>query len=449
MNALVYGLKRSGYAAAKLLILKGENVFVLDDKPDLVLEELDELVSLGCKQLSLSKAIELANILDLTVVSPSVSKDNLLIEVCNENGVEVMSELELGYRYLPKCNIVAITGTNGKTTTTEIIHHIQNLSNKKSHLLGNGGVALCGKVETIKPFEQVVLEVSSFQLEWTSTFHPKIAAILNITPDHLDRHKTMENYISEKAKIFSCQNSDDYVVLNADDLTVTNLQYKAKGRVLFFSCKYKVLGCYLEDGFVKFFDGKTVVEIVRINEILLVGAHNIQNVMCAAVCAYLCGFSVKEIADGVKTFMPLPHRCQPCGILGKVKFVNDSKATNIESALPQLTESAMPIVAIVGGSDKGENFERFFLQLSPNVSCIFIGSVKEKLIEAANCVGFTRWQTALNLDEATKLGYLILKEIGGTVTLSPCCASFDAYRNFEHRGEEFVRIVNELIEQNI
>lgn len=448
MNVLVYGLKLSGYAAARLLAGKGFFVYLLDDNLCLESEETKQLLDMGCKIID-NPSETFVLTLDMAVVSPSISKGNKVLQLCRKFNIEIISEMELGYRYLPSCNIIAVTGTNGKTTTTELIHHILRFNAMKSHLLGNGGVAVCGEVDDVKSSDNVVLEVSSFQLENIDIFKPHISAILNLTPDHLDRHGTMETYIAEKAKIFFNQQSNDFTVLNADDLNVSNLQYMIKSKVLFFSLRYKVIGCYLEKEKIMFFDGQNAIKIVDISQLPLVGQHNVQNVMCAVICVKLCGLSFDAIKQALGTFRPLPHRCQPCGELGNVRFINDSKATNIDSALPLLGFAKELTVAIVGGSDKGEDFTRLFSQLSPNVRCIFVGATANKLVQAATKCNYTYWQTALNMQQAVEEAYKMASISGGTITLSPCCASFDSYKNFEHRGQEFMRIVNELIDKNL
>ena len=430
-NVLVYGMGKSGFAAARLLLSKGCRVFLYDDGG--IDEKAEPLVGLGA--LPLDDLLEdLVRKLSFAVVSPGVPPDRLK----KLGGVKIISELELGWRDC-KGDVAAVTGTNGKTTVCGLIADIVAAGGRKVFLLGNVGTPVSAKAAETENGGVCVIEASSFQLERVDCFRPKVAALLNIAPDHIDRHGDMESYIKAKLRIFENQTEDDFAVLNADDPVVAAAADGVKARKVWFSAEKVTNGAYVSDGKV-FFRG---TEIMPAAESPLAGKHNLTDLLCAVCVCSLLGIAPEICRSAVRNFSPPPHRLAEAGFVGGVRFVDDSKATNVSAVLPVMglyPETAL----ILGGSGKGCRFDGLFRSVPGNVSmCVLTGETGDELAAAAARQGFTRFVFAEDFRSAVKIAYHAVAP-RGTVLLSPACASFDEFGGYAERGEEFVRIVGEI-----
>lgn len=438
-NVLVYGMGKSGVAAAEMLLREGNRVFLFDDN-GLDDEKTPVLIKKGALPL-VDLTDDLINKLSLAVVSPGVPPNGNIERL--SRAAEVISELELGRRRC-KGDIVAVTGTNGKTTTCRLIYEMLRESGKKTFLAGNIGVPLTQKAEEISAGDICVVEASSFQLHYSNTFKAKIAAITNISPDHLSWHGSYENYIKAKLKIFSNQTKDDFAVLNADDEIIAKNAHMTAARKVWFSCADSG-DAVVKEGFVCF-DGKKIIDV---DEIPLQGAHNTQNVLCAVSVCSLLGVSADDMRAAIKGFCPSPHRLQKIGCIGGVEFIDDSKATNTASVLPALGLYKNTAL-ILGGSDKGYEFDSLFAAMPDNIAyCVFTGETSEKLAAAARRQKFNRYVFADGFEAAVRTAYFAVKPLG-TVLLSPACASFDLFSNYVERGDKFAEIFERLkIEESI
>lgn len=415
----VFGLAKSGIAAAKKLVSLGANVTVSEIKPasDIdtqVLKELQELeidLELGGHS---SKAIEFAEML---VVSPGIHLDIPILFEAKKKGITIISEIELAYRILSK-PMIAVTGTNGKTTTTTLIGELLKAGGKKVAVAGNIGAPLVEVNDA--NLDYIVAEISSYQLETTVGFKPWISVILNISPDHLERHKSMEEYIGRKARIFMNQKSDDYVIFNMDDPEVTRIVKKAKAKLVGFT--------------------KSDQEIITLlpSEIKLPGRHNLENALAAAQAAYLCGVDKKTVADVLRIFSGVEHRIEFVSEIKGAEFYNDSKATNPDSTLVALeTFKGRGIILILGGRDKGVALDTLSQKVKEGVKAVvLIGEASQRFNNALAQVNFLNIYEAHSMEEAVKVAADLAKP-RDIVLLSPACASFDMFSNFEERGRVF------------
>lgn len=425
---LVYGLGKSGLAAKAFLSSCGAKVqtFVDGEKN---------------KKINFEK-------LSMAVLSPGISLDCELVCQLKRAGVPILAELELGYLNV-NGNYIAITGTNGKTTTVSLVYKI--LEGQNTFLAGNIGIPLISLAGKTDLKSIIVCEVSSYQLETCKQFRPKISAILNLAPDHLTRHKTYQNYCNSKTKIFQNQTENDYCVLNYDEEEVLALSEKCVAKKYYFS-KFDQLsnpnfkGAYLSGEEIYFKEDFYNVYIMNKSQIKLVGEKNLENVLAAITITSLCGLSGEKISSKVSSFLPLPNRLEIVLKRGKITCINDSKATNIASALSDINATGGNIAVLLGGSDKGEDFKRLFSPLKGAVKrAIIYGATTEKMVCAAKEAGFEEFSLAKNLKEATALGIKFCREFDGEINLllSPACASFDEFKNFEHRGNYFKKLVME------
>ena len=425
---LIYGLGRSGLSAKAFLSSCGAKVqtFVDGEKN---------------KKINFEK-------LSMAVVSPGVNLDSKLVCQLKRAGVPILAELELGYLNV-NGNYIAITGTNGKTTTVSLVYKI--LEGQNTFLAGNIGIPLTSLAGKTDSRSIIVCEVSSYQLETCKQFRPKISAILNLAPDHLARHKTCQNYFNCKAKIFQNQTENDYCVLNYDEEEVMALSEKCVAKKYYFS-KFNQLsnpnfkGAYLCGEEIYFKENFYNVYIMNKAQIKLVGEKNLENVLAAITIASLCGLSGEKISSKVSNFFPLPNRLEFVLKKGNITCINDSKATNIASALSDISATSGNIVVLLGGSDKGEDFKRLFSNLNESVKhAIIYGASSEKMVSSAGEVGFKNFSVAKNLKEAVSQGIKFCREFDGEINLllSPACASFDEFKNFEQRGNYFKKLVME------
>ena len=379
---------------------------------------------------------------DICLISPGVNPQNELIFQIKKRKIALFSELEYAAS-LMKNDIIAVTGTNGKTTTVSLINYIFSHLEDGCLFGGNIGIPAISLVDKIKGKEKVVLECSSFQLETCKKFAPHIAVILNITEDHMNRHKTMKAYIRCKYKITKNQKKSDYLILNADDNVLKNNPPKSRAQIFYFSIKQKVRGCYVKNKSIYFNNGETEVRLLPLSKIKLIGEHNLSNVLASVLAIYLETRNI-EILNCVSGFTGVPHRIEFVRRLNDVDFYNDSKATNIASVIVALKSFKSNINLILGGSDKGYEFDELFKTISDNVKNIaVIGETRNKIMAAANRQNFKNIFICDNLEEATKKLYKLSKK-GDIILLSPACASFDQFSNYEMRGNCFKKIVNSL-----
>lgn len=444
-KVLIIGMARSGMAVANILARQGVLVSIYDQKSrESLLEELKTLSGLNVDFYLGGDEPEISrNTFDLIVTSPGVPLSASPIAKAYEQGLPVWSELELAYT-MTESPIIAVTGTNGKTTTTALIGDVLEKSGNKVKVAGNIGIPLIKEVAAADRSTYLVVEVSSFQLETIHSFQPKVAVLLNITPDHLDRHKTMENYIAAKGKIFINQTNHDYAIINYDDQITRGFATKIKSKVIFFSTKHKLdQGVFLDNGIIcTNFNGKTE-KIIEWEKVRIKGAHNLENAMAAVGVALALGLDRNGLYQSLITFPGVPHRLEPVGEIGGVLYINDSKGTNPEATIKALEAYAdRDIVLIAGGMDKGSSFKELAQTLTKlKVKVVVFGETADFIKKAVLSVGLNNCFKVRNLEEAVELSKNIA-QTGGVVLLSPACASWDMYKNYEERGDHFRYLVN-------
>lgn len=444
---LVVGLGRSGIAACRALVAKKAELYVQDSKQeDAVDPQLISFLKDAGAVCYLGRLPETVGF-DMVVLSPGVSPELGFVREAKEAGAEITGELELAYR-LGKGQYVGITGTNGKTTTTTLVGQIFSASGRKSHTVGNIGVAVISASVDADDDTWLITETSSFQLETTRYFRPKVSAILNLTPDHLDRHHTMEAYGAAKARIFAAQGEDDFAVINYDDEGAKSLlSHGCRARVMPFSRKEELdFGAFVKDDKIVVTDIEAgePVEICRVDEIKILGTHNLENVLAAAAICFCAGIDAQVIGDTIRAFGGVEHRIEFCRELNGVRYYNDSKGTNVDAAVTALKALEKNIIIIAGGDGKGQDFEPFLAEFEGRVKhMILLGRDGRLIAEAADKAGFTDYSFAADMEECVNKAHS-LAEPGDSVLLSPACASWDMYKNFEVRGEHFKECVNGL-----
>lgn len=444
-RVLVAGLGRSGEAAVRALCGLGADVTAYDGNAEYELsDEFGRFLSENEIRCGFGGVPDVSGF-DMLVLSPGVPTDLPFIIEAEENGVEIIGELEAAYRY-GKGRYIAITGTNGKTTTTTLVGEIFKNAGRKTEVVGNIGVPVIAKAMEADDDTWLVCEVSSFQLETTDTFRPEVSAILNLTPDHIDRHKTMENYGLAKARIFMNQDKDNYLVINFDDKVCFSLAKNSDATIVPFSRKDPMLfGAYVHDDkiAVRGSEGE-ITELCGIDELIIPGTHNLENALAAAAISYFAGIEPDVIADTLRTFRGVEHRIESCGEIDGVKFVNDSKGTNPDAAIKAIEAIDGDIVIIAGGYDKGSQYEKFVDAFDGKVKhAVLLGATAVKIKDACERAGFTNTIILKDMDDCVSEAYRLAKK-GDTVLLSPACASWDMYPNFEERGRDFKQCVDSL-----
>jgi len=443
-RVLVVGIARSGVAVAKFLAGKGTRVVLTDQKTREQLAETLREIPADVEVIAGEYPDFTGGEYDFLVVSPGVPLSIPPIKRAVDLGIPVLSELELAYRF-SGAPIVAITGTNGKTTTTTLIGEIFKEAGKRVCVGGNIGLPLALEVERYGAGDVIVAEVSSFQLECIHKFKPKAAAILNFTPDHLDRHGTMDNYIAAKARIFENQDSGDFTILNYDDRGVRKMEAKTPGRVIFFSREHMLEeGIFVQDGHIIIrLDGK-LETVCPVKDIFIKGAHNVENALAAGAAAYVMGVPAAVIAKVLREFRGVAHRLEMVAEVDGVRYVNDSKGTNPDASIKALEAYEEPIILLAGGRNKGSDFTEFAGKVRDKVRCLVIfGECRDEIREAVGKMGFTGIYEAGTFEEAVATA---AREAGRgeIVLLSPACASWDMFKDFEERGERFKELVMSL-----
>ncbi|MGC8548277.1 MAG: UDP-N-acetylmuramoyl-L-alanine--D-glutamate ligase [Acidobacteriaceae bacterium] len=441
-KVLVVGLGKSGLAAALFLRRRGAHVTVSDIRSAQALgKEIPALIEQGIAVEAGGHGLLTFRRQDLIVVSPGVPLTTPELSQAQKFGIPIIGEVELAARFL-KGKVIAITGSNGKTTTTSLCGEILVKAGQPVHVGGNIGQPVIGLVEDTREDGWSVLEISSFQLETTETFHPNIAVILNITPDHLDRHGSFENYVAAKERIFASQSADDMLILNADDDVASRAAARARSQVFWFSRKRAIRqGAFVHEGVILFRASEQAAPepILKLEEIPLKGAHNVENVLAAVCAARLAGASPEAIRAAVAGFRAVEHRLEFVAEIDGVSYYNDSKATNVDAAMKAIESFPSGIHLILGGKDKDSDYRQLRPLLAGRVKAVYtIGSAAEKII--THLEGSVKLVSAGTLDTAVSLA-AEAAEKGDVVLLAPACSSFDQFDNYEHRGQTFKSIV--------
>jgi UDP-N-acetylmuramoylalanine--D-glutamate ligase len=451
-RVLVVGLGKSGVASALFLKAHGARVTVSDTKSgDELRNEIPVLLDHGITVETGGHGERTFRGQDLIVVSPGVPVDAPLLAQARSLGEPVIGEIELAAQFLPG-PIVAITGSNGKTTTTTLAGEILTAGGLPTLVGGNIGTPAISLAERAKPETVIVLEVSSFQLETIQTFRPKVAVVLNVTPDHLDRHRTFEAYVDAKARIFENQQSSDFAVLNEDDPTCVTMAGRTRAQVFWFSRQKEVRqGAWVREGNILFRDGRGPREVMLVPEIPLKGAHNLENVLAAVCAGALMGCAPEKIRQAVRDFKAVEHRLEFVATIRGVDYYNDSKATNVDATIKALESFPANIHLILGGKDKGSDYTVLNDLLRQRVKRVYtIGAAAEKIeSQIVSSSGTHAKSGSVQVVHAETLENALRKanavaEPGDVVLLAPACASFDQFKNYEQRGQVFKEIVRGL-----
>ncbi|CDZ74739.1 UDP-N-acetylmuramoylalanine-D-glutamate ligase [Peptoniphilus sp. ING2-D1G] len=432
-NILILGFGITGRSALKCLSNFNVNIYIYD-------ENIESLKKYSDYIFKIYKSSDLKSI-DFIVKSPGIKPDHPILTEAEKNKIVVKSDLEVFYEICKCKNLIAITGTNGKTTTSSLVENI--LKEKyKTYLVGNIGKSVFDVALEAKEEECVVIEASSFQLEYVNKFRPKISIITNITSDHLDWHKTVQNYKNAKYKIFANQSSEDFIIINEN----SELKYKSISPKKYFFSTEKVVdrGIFLKDNAIYFKDEDEIDKIIDISEIKIPGKHNIENIMCAINVAKVLNVPKNMIYKSVRNFMGVEHRIEFVRELRGVKYYNDSKGTNPDSTIMAIKAMDDNIILIAGGYDKGADFDNMLDMAKKKIkTMVLFGQTADKIQAVAKKYGIKMY-IVKNMEQAVELSYSIA-ETEDIVLLSPACASWDMYESYEKRGEHFKKLVNELI----
>ncbi|MCP8616604.1 UDP-N-acetylmuramoyl-L-alanine--D-glutamate ligase [Salirhabdus salicampi] len=438
-RVLVLGLAKSGEAAARILFEHGKNVIVNDIK------RLDEnpiakqLKQMGIEVITGSHPLHVLDNVEVVVKNPGIPYDNVIVSEAQKRNIPIVTEIELA-GLLAEGPIIGITGSNGKTTTTTLIHEMLQESGIKARLAGNIGMVASEVAQTTTKDEVLVMELSSFQLLGTEQFHPKVSVFLNLYEAHLDYHKTMDHYANAKAKIFANQTEGDYIVYNQDDSKVRTMVTNATAEKVPFSSKER-----MNRG--AFFDGNTLyydeTPIVNIDEVKMVGQHQYENMLAAIAASVVSGARLDAIRNVLRRFNGVSHRLQFVRSINNRKFYNDSKATNILATTKALSAFDAPVILLAGGLDRGNDFDPIIPSLQQVKAVVLFGQTAPKLAEAAKKAGIREIIYVNNVKQAVNEAYAISSE-HDVILLSPACASWDQYTSFEERGDMFMDEVHKL-----
>jgi len=444
-RVLVVGLARTGIASSLFCAGRGARVTATDSRTE---GEIGEAIA---KLKSAGVTLELGGHRektfleqDLIIPSPGVPAEEAHLQAARAKGITVWSEIELAYRFL-KGRLIGITGSNGKTTTTSLVEHLLKTAGMQTILAGNIGTPLIGCVDAMRDDTWTVAELSSFQLELIDTFRPNIGVFLNLTPDHLDRHHTIEAYGAAKARLFEKQTGEDAAVLNADDAATTPYA-PSLPRVYWFSRKQRVAqGAYVRAEEIVFRQDGAEEVLLKLEDIPLPGSHNVENVLAAAIAARLAGAPAAAIAKGVRSFAGVEHRLEFVSEIAGVRYYNDSKATNVDATLKALDAFPGRILIILGGKDKGSDYTVLQKPLREKaILALLIGAAAEKIENQIS--GSVALERAETLERAVETASHAAQR-GDVVLLAPACASFDQFKNYEQRGQVFKDLVRQLEKQ--
>ena len=446
-KVLVFGSGISGIAAAALLLEKEAEVVLYDGNAALdaqaIRQEIRNRADGEVEVILGELKHQVIDTLDLTVISPGVPTDLPVVEEMRKAGIPIWGEIELAY-VLGKGEVLAITGTNGKTTTTALLGAIMKQAKESAFVVGNIGNPYTSVVSETRKDSVIVAEMSSFQLETVHTFRPKVSAILNITPDHLNRHHTMEAYIEAKEQIAKNQTEEDFCVLNFEDPVTRSFGEQIRAQVLYFSSQRKLeKGIWLEDGEIIYCQEEPVKDC-HVDELKLLGMHNYENVMAAVAMAAAYGVPMEQIQKTIREFTAVEHRIEFVAEKNQVAYYNDSKGTNPDAAIKGIQAMNRPTLLIGGGYDKDSSYEEWIRSFDGKVKkLVLLGATRDKINETAQKLGFTDTVLVDTLEEAVEVCVQYAKP-GDAVLLSPACASWGMFKNYEERGDKFKELVNQL-----
>ena len=437
-KVLVLGLGISGLSTVKSLNKLGAKIVVSDSKKE---EELKDFFH-KTKDITVEKHLNTSDVplehIDLIIKSPGIEPNSPLIVEANRRNIEVITDIELAYRISPTDNIISITGTNGKTTTTTLVGEIFKNANYTTYVAGNIGVGILWDMVNAKEEDVFVIESSSFQLENTVSFKPKISLITNITPDHLNWHGGLTNYISAKKKTFKNQDKTDYTILNYDNKTLREIKDEVNSNIIWFSVNEKLdNGVFIDDGNIVIKNSATTIKVLPYEDLQILGKHNLENALGAVAVAFAFGLDIDIVAKTLREFPGVEHRMEYVTAIDGMKFYNDSKGTNPDSTIKAIEALNSPIILIAGGYDKGSDFNELILSFNGKVKeLILMGETREKIKEAAMEKGIENVHLVENMKEAVELAHKLGEE-NSNILLSPACASWGMYNNFEERGKDF------------
>ena len=440
-RVIICGMARSGIAAAKLLLNRGAVVTISDMKKEEAFgDALDELRVPGCVFALGEGPQGHLDGQDMMIISPGIAYAKDFVQEAVARGIEVIGELELGAR-MTQGAMCAITGTNGKTTTTTLVGELMRAWGKTTHVVGNIGYPITATAGISTPEDVTIAEVSSYQCETISQFHPHVGAVLNITEDHLARHGTMQVYIEMKRRIFARQTAEDYAVFNYDDPTCHEMAKGLAAKIAWFS-RRKIVPCgaYVQDGVIMLKLNGEAEAICRADEVYIPGPHNLENALAAVTIAGAMGVPCAVMAQVLRTFRGVEHRIETVRVLDGVTWINDSKGTNVDSTEKAIATMTKPTVLILGGSDKKTTFDPLAKTIveAPQIAhCVLIGDTAEQIRQSLEGVGYTAYTMAgYDFDACLAICRKLAVE-GGCVLLSPACASFDMFKDYEDRGRSF------------
>lgn len=447
-RVMIIGAGKSGTAAAALLADSGADIILYDANSkgsmntDIIKSKLPEnfngRIALGDIPEDLRSGI------DYLILSPGVPKDLPYVMLMAAKGTKVIGEIELAY-YYAKGKIVGVTGTNGKTTTTALTGHIIGSYFENTLVVGNIGIPYTEMVLDSKDDSVTVAELSSFQLDTIETFHPNVSIVLNITPDHLDRHHTMTNYINAKLNVTLNQNEDDICILNYEDAILRDAASKIKAGIVWFSSKRALNdGVYLSNGTIYYAQNAVSTAICETEKMQLIGEHNYENTMAAIAAAIFFKIPVDVIREAVYSFKPVPHRIEYVATKNGVKYYNDSKGTNPDASIKAVKAMNAPTYLIGGGFDKNSEYDEWIESFDGKIKhIVLMGETKGKIAACAVKHGFNDITFVESMKEA--VNFCASKALPGEIVLlSPCCASWGMFKNYEERGDIFKALVNSL-----
>lgn len=445
-NVLIFGTGKSGIAAVGLLQTTKANIILYDSSTAVDKDKIK--VKLGDNfrgEVVLGQLPdEIIKTIDLVVLSPGVPIDHDLVNKFRSLDTPIWGEVELAY-FFEKGRVVAITGTNGKTTTTALVGEIFRAYFEKVFVVGNIGIPYTGSTLRTSEDSITIAEISSFQLETVHKFRPFISAILNLTPDHLDRHYTMENYARTKINITKNQSEDDICILNYDDELLISLSKDIKCRKFYFSSSNVLeTGIYLDKDNIIYSSSKQKEIVCNVGDLKIIGKHNYENVMVACIIAIAANIPMETIRTVIKDFKGVEHRIEYVATKNNVKYYNDSKGTNPEASIKAIESMQSPTLLIAGGFDKGSTYDEWIKSFNGKVRyLVLLGQTKEKIAQAAMDNGFTNIILVDSLEEAVE-ACAENARVGDSVLLSPACASWGMFKDYEERGNLFKEYVNKL-----
>ncbi len=443
----ILGLARSGYQAAKYLIARGNDVLLNDGKEESKLdkEQIEELRSLGVKLYFGSHPDDLLDSsFDYLIKNPGVPIDHKYVLKARELGIEVINEVEMAYRLLPdNVKLIGITGTNGKTTTTTLTYNIMKEAfGDKVFLAGNIGYPLCSILDKVKSGDIIVMEVSCQQLENLDQFTPNVGVMTNLSPAHIDFLKSFENYKRVKAKLFKNQTNEDVAILNIDNDDVMNETKNIRSNTKYFSSKKEINGCYLKDNNIYYYDEK----VISRDDIFIAGLHNVENCMAAIMVVKEFGVSNEVIKKVISEFRGVEHRLEYVDTVNGVRYYNDTEATNIKCTQIALSSFDQPITIILGGLERGQDFNDLTPYMKNVSNIIAIGQCRDRVLSYGNSLNIPTYSYEFLKDGFDKC--VEVTKSGGIILLSPASASWDQYKECEVRGAEFKKKVEELKNAN-